>query len=82
MSFMGVKLQKEIFPRNIYDNLIDYTFEDMNLKGPIDSNVVLGQTYGEYMKLPPENQRKSHPLEILDDAIKYHLNRENIQEIL
>lgn len=37
MSFMGVKLQKEIFPRNIYDNLIDYTFEDMNLKGPIDS---------------------------------------------
>lgn len=82
MSFMGVKLQKEIFPRNIYDNLIDYTFEDMNLKGPIDSNVVLGQMYGEYMKLPPENQRKSHPLEILDDAIKYHLNRENIQEIL
>ena len=66
----------------IYDNLIDYTFEDMNLKGPIDSNVVLGQMYGEYMKLPPENQRKSHPLEILDDAIKYHLNRENIQEIL
>lgn len=82
MSFMGVKLQKEIFPRNIYDNLIDYTFEDMNLKGPIDSNVVLGQMYGEYMKLPPENQRKSHPLEILDDAIKYHLNRENRQEIL
>lgn len=69
MSFMGVKLQKEIFPRSVYDDLIEYTFEDINLKGPEDSNTVLRQMYGEYMKLPPENQRKSHPLEILDNAV-------------
>ncbi len=66
MSFMGVKLQKEILPRSIYDNLIDYKFENMDLKGPKDKDIVLCQMYGEYMKLPPEHQRKSHPLEVLD----------------
>ena len=68
MSFMGVKLFKEILPRSVYDDLIDYSFEDMNLKGPRDSNTVLRQMYGEYMELPPENKRKTHPLEILSDT--------------
>lgn len=66
MSFMGVKLQKEIFPRMIYDVLTDYVFEGIKLKGPKDSDTVLHQMYGEYMKLPPEDKRKSHPLEIVD----------------
>lgn len=65
MSFMGVKLQKEIFPRKIYDDLVTYSFEDVKLKGPKEFNVVLHQMYGEYMKLPPENKRNSHPMEII-----------------
>lgn len=69
MSFMGLKLQKEILPRKIYDNLIDYSFEDMNLKGPRDSDTVLRRLYGNYMELPPENKRKSHPMEVLNDTL-------------
>lgn len=68
MSFMGVKLYKEVLPRRVYDDLIDYPFEDMKLKGPGDNNTVLSQMYGDYMELPPENKRISHPLEILSDA--------------
>ena len=65
---MGVKLYKEVLPRRVYDDLIDYPFEDMKLKGPGDNNTVLSQMYGDYMELPPENKRISHPLEILSDA--------------
>ena len=66
MSFMGAKLQKGILPRKIYDNLTNYSFEDIELKGPKQFDVVLHQMYGEYMKLPPENKRISHPMEIIN----------------
>lgn len=69
MSFMGMKLHKEILPREIYDDLIDYAFEDMNLKGPKESTRVLRQLYGNYYELPPENKRKSHPMEVLNDDL-------------
>lgn len=67
MSFMGVKLQREIMPKHIYDDLTDYVFEDMKLKGPRDYNYVLSQMYGNYMELPREEQRVSHPMEIVED---------------
>ena len=66
MSFMGVKLQREIFPRKVYDDLVDYQFEDMNLKGPSDYDRVLKQMYGDYMSLPPVEKRVSHPMEIVE----------------
>lgn len=66
MSFMGVKLQREIFPRKVYDNLVDYQFEDMDLKGPSDYDRVLKQMYGDYMSLPPVEKRVSHPMEIVE----------------
>ena len=65
MSFMGVKLQKEIFPKSIYDDLIDYQFEDLTMKGPRNYKRVLSQMYGDYMKIPPEDKRCSHPMEII-----------------
>lgn len=72
MSFMGLKLHKEIIPREIYDDLIDYSFEEIHLKGPRNSDIVLKQMYGDYMELPPENKRKSHPMEVLSDTLMNH----------
>lgn len=66
MSFMGVKLQKEIFPKEVYEDLIDYEFEGMKLKGPRNFEGVLSQMYGNYMELPPEIKRVSHPMEIIE----------------
>jgi lipopolysaccharide cholinephosphotransferase len=70
MSFMGVKLQKEIFPKKIYDDLIDYEFEGLKLKGPREYEKVLSQLYGNFMELPPEEKRISHPMEIIMDEGK------------
>lgn len=65
MSFMGVKLEKEIFPKKVYDKLKDYPFEDIYMKGPEDYETVLRQLYGDYMCLPPVDKRISHPMEII-----------------
>ncbi len=65
MSFMGVKLEKEIFPKKVYDKLKDYQFEDIYMKGPDDHETVLRQLYGDYMCLPPVDKRISHPMEII-----------------
>lgn len=70
MSFMGVKLQKEIMPRVVYDELIEYEFEGIKLKGPENFDKVLSQMYGDYMELPPENKRISHPMEICIDGTR------------
>lgn len=67
MSFMGVKLQKEIFPRKVYDYLIDYRFEDVFMKGPAEYDMVLTQLYGDYMKPPSMEKRVSHPMDIIID---------------
>lgn len=72
MSFMGVKLQKEILPRRVYDDLIDYQFEDMKLKGAREADTILRQMYGKYMELPPVNKRESHPLEIVHNTQIYN----------
>ena len=65
MSFMGVKLFKEIFPKKIYTKLTRYQFENMSLWGPEDYDYVLRQLYGDYMKLPPAENRISHPMQIV-----------------
>ena len=67
MSFMGVKLQKEIFPKKIYDNLADYKFEELCMKGPAEYERVLTQLYGDYMKPPSIEKRVSHPMDIIID---------------
>lgn len=72
MSFMGVKLQKEILPRRVYDDLIDYQFEDMKLKGAREADTILSQMYGKYMELPSVNKRGSHPLEIAHNTKIYN----------
>lgn len=65
MSFMGMKLFKEIFPKEIYIKLGKYEFEDLILYGPRNYDYILKQLYGEYMKLPPKEKRISHPMQIV-----------------
>ena len=66
MSFMGVKLHKEIFPKKVYEDLVEYQFEDVLMKGPVDYERVLGQMYGDYRNPPPIEKRVSHPMEIVE----------------
>lgn len=47
-------------PRKVFDTIVDYKFEDITVKGFKDFDTYLKCVYGDYMKLPPENQRVNH----------------------
>ena len=64
VNFMGAYKFKEMFPRKIYEDCMEYQFEDLFLSAPRDYDKVLSQMYGEYMKLPEENQRFSHSIQL------------------
>ena len=64
VNFMGAYKFKEMFPRKIYEDCTEYQFEDLFLPAPRDYDKVLSQMYGDYMKLPEENQRFSHSIQL------------------
>lgn len=62
-NLIGRWREKETFKAEIYQNLVDYPFETVNLRGPKDYEIYLVQMYGDYMQLPPEAARQSHTVE-------------------
>lgn len=57
----------EIFPKKIYDDVVEYEFEDTKLKGPKDYDYILSHQYGEYMVLPKEEDRNKHNTEVIEE---------------
>lgn len=51
---------KKSVPRNLFDNLVDYKFETICVKGFKDYDKYLKCIYGNYMELPPEQNRVNH----------------------
>lgn len=47
------------FDRTLFEELADYTFEGVTLKGPKRYDEYLSAQYGDYMQLPPEDQREN-----------------------
>ena len=58
-------------PADAFDRRILMPFEDTALYMPRDYDTILRATYGDYMKLPPEDQRKSHGFLYVDDNLSY-----------
>lgn len=57
-NFMGsTHAFREIFSKECFGKNSKYQFEDMKLIGPKDYDFYLSQLYGDYMKLPPIDQR-------------------------
>ena len=48
--------------REWYETQVPVTFEGVELQGVSDADAYLSFKFGDYMTLPPENQRKSHPV--------------------
>ncbi len=46
-------------PRSVYENYVEIEFEGGNLMAIADLDENLSLTYGNYMRLPPENKRKT-----------------------
>lgn len=54
------------YERSWYTNLSLYPFEDMMLPGAKDYDGYLRVKYGDYMKMPPVEKRKIHPVSKLE----------------
>lgn len=59
-NIMGAYRTREIVPAEYYGKGTLYDFEDMQLQGLDMFDEYLTYTYGDYMQLPPEDQRKTH----------------------
>ena len=62
-QYVGVDVwdynKKELVPKTIWNNLIEYTFEGQKFLG-FQDDIYLRALYGDYMKLPPMEDRKPH----------------------
>ena len=59
-NIMGAYRTREIVPADFYGEGAYYPFEDIQLRGMAKAHEYLTFTYGDYMQLPPEDQRKTH----------------------
>ncbi len=68
-SFFGsaVTFSRNIFPREIFDNLIDWSFEGKTFPIVEEYDQYLRIQYKDYMKLPPESERKMKVHAVLVD---------------
>ena len=58
IAFLSSKLgEKEIFERKIFEEIIFVDFEHLRLPAPKNYDFILKQYYGNYMQLPPEEER-------------------------
>ena len=62
-NFIGIKGHKEIFKRDVFLDLSNYKFEDIEVNGTKSFKLYLTQLYDDWEKVP-EN-KKSHPMELL-----------------
>lgn len=51
---------KEKFPKEIFEEYSDYLFEGKYYRGIKSYDIYLSQLYGDYMKIPPYNERDNH----------------------
>lgn len=56
----------QIYQRKDFENGIKIDFEDIKVNAPINSHNILEQIYGDYMQLPPEEDRYNHITQDLD----------------
>ncbi len=60
MSYSGAYLEKEIFKKSMFDELIDVDFEGYKMLAFKDYDEYLTRIYGDYMTPPPESHRNPH----------------------
>ena len=63
LAYVNDRITQQV-PISFWDNLMLTDFEDGKLYIFKDYDTVLKEVYGDYMKLPPENQREQHALAI------------------
>lgn len=77
-NYIGRHRTKEVFPKEYFGTPTLYEFEDMQLYGPERATEYLTWLYGNFMELPPEEERSlNHPAQLIDLELPY---REYLKE--
>lgn len=63
--------EKGIVPSRLFDSFLLYKFENFEFMGLKDADEYLRLVFGDYMELPPEDQRKPHHIEYLNLDMPY-----------
>lgn len=71
------ELKSVCYDITLFDDVVSLPFENMMLDVPKGVDGYLTACYGDYMKLPPENQREPKHLEVVDvkRSYAYYINR-------
>lgn len=59
-TIMGAYRTREIVPKKYFGKGVFYEFQGINMRGPELYDEYLTHMYGDYMKLPPAESRKTH----------------------
>ena len=71
VNFYSEYRQRQVFPKEYYGTGRTCLFEGMEFRIPVEAEKILSQIYGDYMKLPPEEQRVcKHAIEIRTEEEK------------
>ncbi len=65
INFLAAYGFDEVFTRDSFSAIKEYEFEGRKIKGPQDYDSVLKRIYGNYMEIPPVEQRKKHCTQII-----------------
>jgi len=60
VNFMGAYKFREVFDRSVYEDSVEYPFEDITLPAPRDYDLVNRQLYGDYVTPPPAEEQNKH----------------------
>lgn len=56
----GIRYNRELLPACVYESSVDVEFEGKIFKAPVGWKTYLENLYGDYMQVPPINQRERH----------------------
>lgn len=66
VNAMGAYKFREMFHKKYYDEGKMYSFEDTEIRGPVDYDFVCTQLYGDYMTPPKMDDRNHHGLQAIE----------------
>lgn len=69
-TYMGAYKFREVVPKTYYGKGALYQFEDIMVKGPEQGILYLQHYYGDYMKMPPEDQRGHAVFSMIEEDMK------------
>lgn len=59
---VNTKFAYWVLPKEVMEDVVELPFEGIALKCPKEYDKYLKMTYGDYMKLPPEEKRQNHKI--------------------